>query len=173
MSVRKEPAKAVEKAFRDLGATKETQRHGVNYTFPDGATKLVPQNLRWGHAHELMSEATRRYGYAPRGVAGTQERGRDVPQLDLRRLDATPHAKERMNLMRRQAGIRVEEVMTTLVCPIRVMWSRAHGSWVWVGERVGVAVQFRDNGHAEIRTLLWSTAELWELHPRPQKENSR
>ncbi|MDQ1113991.1 hypothetical protein QE418_003439, partial [Microbacterium testaceum] len=131
-----------------------------------------PANLRWGHAHELMAEATRRYGQTPRDVAGTQVRGRDVPQLDLRRLDATPHAQERMRLMRGQAGIRVEEVMTALVCPMRVMWSDANGSWVWVGERVGVAVRVRDDGHAEIRTLLWSTAELWELHPRPEHQEA-
>lgn len=173
MSKTKDPAKAVDKAFRELGASRETHRHGINYTFPDGATKLIPANLRWGHAHEVMAEAKRRYGHSPRALPGVQVRGREIPQLDLRRLDTTFHARQRMALMQGQAGIRVEEVTTALVCPIRVTWSHHHGSWIWVGERVGVVIRFREDGHAEIRTLLWSTAELWALHPRPEPKENR
>lgn len=61
----KDPAKVIDKTFRRLGATRGHERHGVTYTFPDGARKFVSTNIRAGAASNIIQWAQERYTPTP------------------------------------------------------------------------------------------------------------
>lgn len=163
------PAKTVAKTFQRMGAASmNTSKHGTEFRFPDGAQKLVPGNMSPATARSMLKWATDRYGYEDRPAVSGERTHRAKPKLNLERVTASNHAKERLALMRRQDGLEMREILLALRAPQRTLWSVPHQSWLWVGERVTVAAHVQDDGSAVISTLLWSTRELWDANPRPQ-----
>lgn len=170
MSRQKNAAKLLDKECRDLGATRAASRHGASYTFPDGAVRFIPSNTGFAAAHAVIAELHRRYGRPDRPYDAERVSQGKAPRIDLKRTVATKHAAERLALMREQAGLTPLEVTTALTAPSRVRYSERHDSWLWEGDRVAVVATVADDGHATIRTLMWTTNELWAAHPRPEKE---
>ena len=165
--------KRIEKEFRKLGATRaERTKHEVIYMFPDGARELVPLNASDGFAGNAIRRMHERYGRPDRAPLARNTKVSGAPKVDLTKAVAAPHAKERLALMREQADVTFLEVTTALTCPARVLWSDRHGSWVWEGDRVAVVADVSDDGFTRIRTILWTTNELWAAHPRPEKETT-
>lgn len=163
------PAKMLDKEMRTLGGRRNRTSRGVEYTFPDGAVHLVRTGITPQAADKMVRDMRHRYGRPERALRGEQVRGAAVPAVDMTKLAATEHARQRLALMKRQGGVEMREVMSALVCPMRVLWSDAHGTWQWVGERIAVVAHVTDDGVTVIRTILWSTTELWAQHPRPER----
>ncbi|MGX9346599.1 hypothetical protein [Microbacterium sp. KNMS] len=164
--------KDIEKFFRQLGGRRgRRERDGTVWVFPDGAAKFVRDSEPGLAASRAMQWAAERYGQpAPAYEPGERVRRREAPVLDLERVVASEHAKERMALMRRQDGrATFRDLMATLACPVRVVWSETHGSWVWVGGRLAVPVRVRADGSAVILSVLWATGDLWAENPRPER----
>lgn len=161
------PAKRLDKEFRRIGARRARQSsHAVLYTFADGAQRLVPRNIGPGTARLMLNEVQQLYkvGLSP---LGRTEKRSGAPTIDFNNLCASAHALERFRLMQKQADLTHTEMMLAIRAPERVLWSPDHGSWLWVGDRIAVAITVTDNGAAVIRTLLWTTRELWDSNPRP------
>lgn len=163
------PAKMLDKELRRLGGRRRRTSRGVEYTFPDGAVRLIRPGITPQSVSTIIRDAQHRYGRPDRALRGEQVRGSAVPTVDMTKLSATEHARERLALMKRQGGVGMGEITTALVCPTRVLWNDVHGTWQWVGDRVAVVAHITDDGVTVIRTILWSTTELWAQHPRPEK----
>lgn len=159
-------SKLIDKELRKLGATRETIKDGHLYTLPDGSRVHAPSNIQWYQAWQSIRAARERAGareFVP--FFGDQVRERDAPKVDLERLRITAHAQQRRREMAEQDDLTTREITMALVCPTRIIRDDKHESWVYVGDRVAVAGQF-DQGVFMIRTILWTTAELWEKNPR-------
>jgi hypothetical protein len=165
------PAKTVDKEYRRLGATRERVHGGVKYTFPDGARLLVPANIKPHVAESMILEVHRRYDVQPERprLVGERVSIASAPRFDMDSLAVTPHAKQRRAEMGDQDNLTTREIVAALTCPMRVLYFEKHGSYAWVGERVAVVGHVRQ-GRLTIRTFLWTTNELWERNPRPEKE---
>lgn len=173
MSVRfgKDAGKALDRAFRTLGARRERMRHGTQYTFADGAVKLVPHNVRPHVAQQMVAEVEARYGRVKDrpSYQGVKVAKRDAPRVDLKRVRVTAHALDRRAQMEDQDDLTTAEIAVALTAPSRIEWHPTQRSYAFVGDRVAVAGCF-DNGYFVIRTFLWTTDDLWERNPRPEKE---
>lgn len=164
----RQPAKRLDREFRAMGARRvEKTSVGVAYEFEDGSRRMVPANINAPRAREILSEAQRRYGARPSDPLGDVTRRKGHPTVDLSKITATAHAQERLALMRDQDDLTYREILVALRAPSRVLWSDRHGSWLWVGDRVCVAASVTEDGTTIIRTLLWTSQELWEANPRP------
>lgn len=163
-----QPAKRLDRELRDMGARRaERNAISVAYRMPDGARIDVPKNIGPGAARVLLSRIQFEYGHK-RGVPlGDARKASRAPRIDLERLTASDHAKDRLRLMQRQGSVTFQEVLRALRLPERVLWSETHQSWLWVRDRLAVAVWVAANGHATIGTIMWATADLWEANPRP------
>lgn len=166
--------KTVEKNFRQYGARRDHRdKHGTGWLFPDGAEKLVPHAMSHATAISMLRWVQDRYGTL-RGSVINAERVRGVrPVINLEKCTASAHARERLALMRDQQGVTFQEVLMALRAPASVKYSDDHKSWVWVGDRVAVAAHVDETGHATIATVLWTTSELWDASPRPEKASTR
>lgn len=174
MPAGKHPAKAVDKEFRRLGASRSTVRDGAKYLFPDGASIFIPSKINWFVAHSAMRDARMRMG-ADRErdpIMGERIPTTRLPAVDIDKLTVTDHARERLVMMRGQGDVADLEVLTALTCPMRALWSEQHGTYAWIGDRITVVGHYRD-GWLTVRSFLWSTNDLWEQHPRPEKENAK
>jgi hypothetical protein len=167
------PKKLVRAVVREAGGRVAfNDRHGTAYVFPDGwVVRLEDRNAQsWTAAREVEAKVRERYG--TRGAPDYADRvfvdRPGKPDLDLGRLVATDHAKERLDLMRRQAGVTFEELMMAIRVPERVRWSDTHRSWVWIRGRLAVPV-VRNADKFVITTVLWSADDLFEQHPRNGK----
>lgn len=170
----KNPAKTLDKEFRAMGASRQTVKNGVEYQFTDGCRRFVPHSIRNSAAVQILNDARNRYGNpnTHRSALGPAEKVKTYnrPNIDLENLVASDHAKERLTLMRRQVrDLTFAEILQAIRDPQRVMWSHPHRSWIWVGERIAVAVTITPEGVSVIRTLLWATEQLWEDNPRPER----
>lgn len=163
------PSKVVAKTFRAMGArVVGPHQRGTTYQFPDGATKHVPTNMKPVTARGMLGWARDRYGHLEPDTPFSAEKVKGgSPRVDLNRVVASNHAKERLALMRSQARIEFSDILMALRAPIRTLYSEKHSSWLWVGERITVAAHVNQDGFAVISTLLWSTRELWNQNPRP------
>lgn len=170
----KSAAKAVDKELRRIGARRSTTKGGSYYVFPDGARLFVESHVDKLVADAIMRDAGRRYGVRPdHGPFSNAQRVplTQLPKLNLAKLNPTEHAQERFAVMRRQGGVDEREILTTLQCPMRALWMDAYGTYGWVGERITVVGHVREDT-LTIRTFLWSTNDLWDQHPRPEKEKT-
>lgn len=162
------PKKTARDVFRSYGATiLERTPYGTNYQFPDGRTLHVNDNASPGWVAAQIRNLRDWYG-EPDGerpaVKGANRPGK--PRLDLERVRASNHAKERLALMQQQGGVTYREVLLALRAPERVLWSEPDGSWLWVRDRLAVAVAEAGEWFV-ITTVLWSTRDLFEQYPRP------
>lgn len=167
--------KDIEKFFRQVGGRRgRRERGGTEWLFPDGAAKFVRDSEPGTSASRMMQWAVERYGHPTATfIPGERVKRSEVPTLELERVVASEHAKERMALMQRQDGrASFRDLMETLACPVRVQWSEVHGSYVWVGARLAVPVRVRFDGSAVILSVLWATGELWSENPRPERAAS-
>lgn len=162
MKRHKKPSDLVETAARQRGWVRE----GDGWRFPDGAVIRFGPGGSWKNAVETTRAITARYGTA-RGeyVHGAARPGRPVMSLD--RLRPSRHARQRWAQMSSEAGLDSSELVRVLRLPVRVVWSEKHSSWVWVGERIAVPVIDTSDGLV-VTTVLWSTHELWDAHPRKE-----
>ncbi len=164
----KHPAKRLDKEFRAMGARRKRESSGATaYIFPDGGQLLVLRNIGPARARIMLNNAQQRYGPV-RDPLGRTEKRSGAPTIDFDRLQASRHALERLALMQGQADLSYPELLHALRIPERVLWSPDHGAWLWVGARVAIAMSFTPEGVAVIRTLLWTTRELWDKNPRPE-----
>ena len=165
----KVPAKYVDKQFRELGArVTSRQEVAVYYEFPDGRVVAVRRKLDRDAATRLVKDALCRYTAKRRQAVAGESAGRDRPTIDFERLEASPHARERLTLMRQQAPIEWSEILQALQSPDRVLYSEYHDAWTWVGHRIAVCIVVIPSGRAFISTILWADADLWEQYPRPE-----
>ena len=166
----KHPAKRLDREFRAMGGARvERTSTNVAYRFPDGARYLVPTNIGPGTARTLLDRLREKYGPGSVDPLGFTERRPGAPVIDLERLSTSEHARERFDLMRRQAGLTFQEVLLALRAPARVLWATNHAAWLYVGDRIAVSMHVDLEGHACIRTVLWTSQELWDQNPRPEK----
>lgn len=146
------------------------QARGTTFEFPDGYRAYVFHAIENRAASAFLSDIEARYGRPARDwQAGVKVAGR--PELDLERVIASEHAKERLRLMQTQRRIDLRDVLYALRLPERVLWSPKHKSWAWLRGDIAVAVTFTHDGSQVIRTILWTSDELWESNPRPEKRN--
>ncbi len=166
----KQPAKRLDREFRSMGAARIQRTSAyVAYRFPDGARREVRTNIGPANARALLADIQAIYGGRARDPLGMTEKRHGAPDIDLTRLVASNHAQIRLTQMSHQAGLQMTEVLHALRIPNRVLWSEIHDSWLWVGERIAVAVSVDILGHATVRTILWTQQELWDANPRPEK----
>jgi hypothetical protein len=141
----------------------------VSCRFPDGARHNVPKNIRPGAAKVMLNRLRRMYDRPWNDPLAGAEKRPGAPVIDLGRVVASKHAMERFDQMRRSGDLEYREVLVALKAPSKVLWHPGHDSWLWVGDRIAVAASITPNGQAVIRTILWTTAELWADNPRPEK----
>lgn len=172
--MKKNPTKEVERLCRQLGAIRERRTpYGVEYRFPDGALRHVDSNMKPQIAAAAMRSITETYGRPKADRQFARDLRASAPPVDLKRMKATDHAKERLAQMRGQVpDLNFTEILYALRLG-HTRWSAEHGSWLWIGDRVTVAAHVSDDGFTTITTLLWSTSELWALNPRPEKADAR
>lgn len=168
----KNPDKFLARHFKLHGGEIERKENrGALWRFPDGRLYFIPRQLSVKTAQAWVSCIKTDYPYVQRGRAPHElpRRSGRAPVLDLdnRHLSASTHAKERFALMGQQGGLTWEEIDLALRAPIRVTYAERHESWVWVGERVAVALYEKPGGYV-ISTLLWSSNQLFEQYPRPE-----
>lgn len=158
------------RVFKSYGArvAAAQDRTGVTYEFPDGARFSLGEHESERSLSTKVSNVRHRYGLIPsKQLVGLSKVG-NAPRLDLERLHASEHAKDRLALMQSQAKVTYADVLHTLTLPERVLWSERHDSWVWLRHPLAVAVcEVRDG--LLIKTILWSSNELFALHPRPKE----
>lgn len=161
--------KDVEKLFRKLGATRAYRTdHSTVWEFPDGARHEVRAGISGTHASKLMRDVQDRYGKVQTSVA-SWPRVEDAPTVDLTRLVASTHAKERLELMSRQSDeATFAELTRCITHPRRVVQTPGRGNLVWVGESLAVPLDCTDDGAIVIPTVLWATADRYEDNPRPE-----
>ena len=177
----KRPAKVLRRELEALGGVvtergKKSRRDlasAMVFTFPDGWNVLVRKDVTARFAEQILNSARTHLGLPPLAVKTPRvktdrPRPPKPPRIDPTRIQITPHAQARFNLMRRQAGVSKAEVVDTLLNPLRRRFNDRHGSFAFVGDRVTVDVCV-DNGHQVIKTLEWSTPDLWEKYPRPER----
>jgi len=165
----KDPRKEARRFFREYGGKVLTyHRHVTDWQFPDGFIVRLGDDDHHGVVARKIAEVRNRYGrHDSVELTGLQKVG-NAPRLDLKRLHASDHAKERLRLMQSQRRVSFTEVLHTLRLPERVMWSERHESWVWIRHPLAVAVCSVPDGHL-IKTILWADNDLFALHPRPKE----
>lgn len=168
----KAPRKTLIRVIREYGGTlHEKGPYGDTYIFEDNYRLFVAHQERTTDAVSKLGGLRHRYGpTTSTQLAGLTNRPRK-PVLDLNRLVASGHAKERLTLMKRQAGVEFTEVVLCLRAPERIMWAPDHEAWVWVGGRLAVPIKETSDGFL-ITTVLWSTNDLFAAHPRPEKREA-
>lgn len=169
--------RTVRDAYRDHGAiiTGRT-REATRYLFPDGATFIIPNSVdpRW--AKRTLAMLRDRYGSSGPQHRSRYERRGNAPRVDLDRLTASEHAKQRLHEMQAQAAGRrdVSCGMRDVLYAIRLgtpYWSPTHSTWLWEYGDLAVAVAEVDAGFV-ITTVMWSRPELFAVMPRPEKKGA-
>lgn len=165
MTYVKNPRKRVEKVAKEAGGrVRFSSHHIVIWAFDDGWEVTMAANAHAGTAAAVVTAIQNRYGRPQTAFNG--RKASHAPTVDFARLGCTTHARDRLALMRSQAGIEFSDLVLALRTPQRVEFSDKHESWIWVGERVAVCASECDDRWV-ITTLLWSRTELWDAFPRP------
>lgn len=161
--------RVVRDAYREHGGTvHDRSRECVRYIFPDNAMFVLPNAVSERWAKGQLAALRKRYG-ATRAAHQVRRNGR--PALDLEQVRVSDHARRRLALMGDQAGVDRLEFVRCLSLPQTVLWSDSHGSWLFVRDRLVVAVAAADFGHV-VTTVMWATQDMFEAHPRPEKEGA-
>lgn len=161
-----DPKKLLRKTFRDYGARVHLNApEGTHWIFPDGAVIIVSHNPSATWAAAQIRKLAGRYERLKRTEHRHLDRRPRKPLMDLERVAASEHAKQRLRLMQGQADVAFQEVLLCLRVPERVLWSEQHQGWLWVRDRLAVAVA-EDGDRFVITTVLWSRSELFDLYPR-------
>lgn len=146
--------------------------NGTEYTLTTGRVVFVSDNISQASASSLLADIRKEAGVARPNTTPKvlREERTPKPVINLNRLVASKHAKLRYALMKAQSPKHCndDELLYTLRCPLRAEYSPRHGSWIFVGEHISVAV-VDNEGRTEVKTLLWSKSELWDAFPRPEK----
>lgn len=167
MGHQKNAKKLIRDVFRQYGAhIQGREKESTRWIFPDGAVIIVHPTATYSWAAAQCRNLEARYGRrSGEGLAGAKTRP-GKPSIDFERLDASAHAKERLKLMRQQDGIDLTDVFQALKLPEKVLWSESNGSWLWVRDRIAVAVAVVGDRFV-VTTVLWSSDELFVQFPRP------
>lgn len=171
--------RTVRDAYREHGGIVNGHtREATRYLFPDGATLILPNSVdpRW--AKGQLGMLRERYGSSAQHRSRYERRG-NAPRVDLERLTASEHAKQRLHEMQAQAASRRYELsvsceMRDVLYAIRLgtpYWSPVHGTWLWEYGDLAVAVAETDAGFT-ITTVMWSRPELFAVMPRPEKKGT-
>lgn len=164
----KDPRKEARRAFRQYGGTVRMQtKQGTEYIFPDDSTMFLHKDENHQKVAEKILMVVSRFGrIRDPELAGLVKRtGR--PTITFDRLVASAHSKERMRLMGEQADVDFPELCHTLRTPERVLWSPASNAWVFIGGRLAVAVCTITDDRFLIKTVMWSSNDLFDQYPRP------
>jgi hypothetical protein len=165
----KRPYRFCKEELEHIGGVEVSRdKTGVQFRFKDGKRVFVRFSITELAASHLVRDTRKLQGLKQTRNSAPVLR---PPVLDLNRLGASKHAAERLALMKSQAGVTWEELVHTLRIPESINYSHEHGSWVWVGTRVSLAVAV-ENGIATILTVLWSNNDLWESNPRPERRRT-
>lgn len=163
----KDAQKLASRTFRDRGAVvTENARQWTTYTFPDQYTVTIGRNERIALTLAKVKDVQERYGFDQSDNFGQMGTRPGKPVIELERLVASAHAKERLALMQRQAGVDMREILLCLRTPQRVLWSDDHESWLWIRDRIAVPVK-EVGDRFIITSVLWGTRELFDKYPRP------
>jgi hypothetical protein len=167
-NIAKDARKFLKTNLEQLGATVvDRDQFGCRWELPDGYRIHFPDTTKMGVAKLYLREVRDRLGRTSRPwEPGLKTSGH--PTLDLEKVVASEHAKERLHLMQRQHPIDLRDVLYALKLPERVLWSPKHESWVWVRGDIAVPISFTPSGSQVIRTVLWASEELWQSNPRPE-----
>jgi hypothetical protein len=172
--------RTVRDAYRDYGATAfDRTRHTTRYRFPDGAMYVIPHTVDERWAKRQLALLQNRYGQAGPAHRSRYERRGGAPRVDLERLTASEHAKQRLHEMRQQAAsvrasVRVSCDMRDVLYAIKLgtpYWSPDHETWLWEYGDLAVAVAETDIGFT-ITTVMWARPELFAVMPRPEKKGA-
>lgn len=167
-----DPKKLLRKVFREYGATRERlsgrdARDVARWVFPDGRSVGEPADPSPQWVAAQIQTCQERYGFLPGGANAGLVKRSGRPRIDLDRLVASEHAKERLRLMQDQADVSFQEVLHCIRLAERVLWSDVHGTWLWVRGRIAVAVA-EEGDRLVITTVMWSSDELFQEFPRPE-----
>jgi len=172
--------RVVRDAYRDYGGVVyDHSRESVRYIFPDQAVHVLPNSVNPGWAKAQLAMLRERYGQVGPQHRSRYERRGNAPRVDLERLTASEHAKQRLREMQEQAAARRRELkvscgMRDVLYAIRLgtpYWSPVHGTWLWEYGDLAVAVAETDAGFT-ITTVMWSRPELFAVMPRPEKKGA-
>ncbi|MFD5864410.1 hypothetical protein ACFWGP_05630 [Agromyces sp. NPDC127015] len=169
--LKKNPSRWLEHELRDIGfhPVNHTDKLGRDhdkakrYRHDNGSTIGIPQKVSAGLAVSLAGEWRRKLGI-PRESAATP------PTLERGKVKVSQHARERLELMRQQAAVGGPEIEATLFYATNVEWDRASCAWRFEVGRIAAMVAVTPDGTAVVKTFLWTREELFEQHPRPEKE---
>lgn len=159
----KNPVKLACKQLPKYGAKvlHETSK-GVLFLLPNGGRWFVTKRTPLRVVREVIDDS---YLIA----LGLQRFTQTVnPEIAPERLRMTAHFLERLNLMNSQAGVTVREVHEVLAKPKKVLATSNLSRLIVIGERVSPLIA-QDDGDLVLVTLRWSTVELWDKYPRPEK----
>jgi hypothetical protein len=168
--------KTIRDAYRDYGGVVVSRGSGrgskglVDYRFPDGAIFYLPNDVDPGWAKKQLGVLQQRYGRRVEAHSSMRRNGR--PELDLEQVHVSDHARERLALMDAQAGVDRREFLRCLTLPQTVLWSDVHDSWLFVRERLAVAVKESRHGGHVVPTVMWATQDMFEAHPRPERRGT-
>lgn len=163
----KDPRKEARRVFRQYGGAPEFyHKHVTDWLFPDGFRIRLGDDDHHGVVRSKIGQVRTRYGHQQSKELGGLSKAGNAPRLNLEKLHASDHAKDRLKLMQSQRTVTYTDVLHALRLPEKVLWSEKHGSWVWLRDPIAVAVTQVPNGHL-ITTILWADNDLYALHPRP------
>jgi hypothetical protein len=166
------PKKLARDVCRKYGAKiLESNSHGTSYQFPDGSITWIGATEKPSAVDDKLRAVHDRFGALPTEQFYKLRKRPSKPHIDFEQLTASPHAQERLALMQRQAGVTFAELVLALKTPNKVLWSDEHNSWMWIGDRVSVAIRETRNAGYVITTVSWSTLALFEKYPRPKGES--
>lgn len=174
--------KEVRDAYRAYGAVVLSSPRGrgggrlTDYRFPDGAVFFIPNDVDQGWAKKQLAVLRERYGSTGPVHRSQYERRGGAPKVDLDRLVASEHAKQRLHEMQEQARsvngrLKVSCELRDVLYAIRLgtpFWSPVHESWTWEYGDLAVSVVESPVGFT-ITTVMWSRPELFEALPRVEK----
>lgn len=168
MAKPKSPTAWFRRAAEECGGWKaESTTDTESWQFPDGGWFTHHKNHQWGATGVMVRKIQERYA-KPHDAYHLGVKRPGKPDMNMDRLVTTPHAVERWRQMQHQAGLEYNELLLTLLAPERVVWSESNKSWLWVRENLAVPV-VEDGPRLVVKTVLWTSNELWEQHPRSDR----
>jgi hypothetical protein len=166
----KHPYNWAKRELRSLGVRCTAEDNGgATYLLPDMTGTYVPRRVTGGGAVSILSDVRRRLG-----IYGSVHGGDNKPKpppIQRSLLRVSVHAAERFALMQRQAQIGTPELEAALFYPEKVEPSH-DTTFVYTTRRLSVVVVFDPDGRAVVKTITWADPAMFDIHPRPEKENA-